>query len=111
MMQTGLFIAILFILMIAGFVFIPRFMIRRAISQVISIFQQQNIFQPENAKTAEELGLSAPGFMKRMTSTRDYKPTALEILYKTGIILATPEGKLYMAREKLDEFLNARGWK
>lgn len=111
MVQTGIFIGILFILMIAGFVLIPRFMIRRAINQVIFIFRQQNIFHPENARTADELGLSAPGFMKRMTSTRDYKPTALEILYKSGIILSTPEGKLYMVREKLDEFLNAQGRK
>lgn len=110
MVNTGLFVAILFILMIAGFIYIPRFMIRRAMSQVISIFRQQNIFQPENAKTADELGLSAPGFMKRMTSTRDYKPAALEMLFKAGILLSTPEGRLYMAKEKLNEFLRARGW-
>ena len=110
MVNTMLFVVILSILMIAGFIFIPRLMIRRAILQVISIFRRQNIFQPENAKTADELGLIAPGFMKRMTSTRDYKPTALEILFKAGIIRSTPEGGLYVAKEKLNEFLKARGW-
>jgi len=56
----------------------------------------------QTAKTIEELGLTPPDFLQRLTHLRDYKPQALKILIKQGIVNRTLDGKLYLLEEKLD---------
>jgi hypothetical protein len=99
---------LIFILMIAALIFIPRLMIRRAIKQTIAIFRHYGIFRADQAKTRSELGLNPPDFMARITSLRDYKPSAMQILINEGVILSTEDGKLYMDETKLNEFLRKR---
>ncbi len=99
---------LIFALMIAALLFIPRFMIKRAIKQTIAIFRHFGAFRPEKAMTRGELGLNPPDFMARITSLRDYKPTAMQILMNEGVIVSTEEGRLYMDERKLDEFLRKR---
>jgi hypothetical protein len=43
-----------------------------------------------------------------MTSLRDYKPNALQILMNEGAVASTEEGKLYLVEEKCREFLEKR---
>ncbi len=103
MLATILLPVILFAVMIAAFIFIPRFMVRRAMGKVIACFRKHNALKAENAKTQGELGLNPLGFFQRMAAPRDYKPTALKVLANAGAILSTPEGKMYLVEEKLNE--------
>ncbi len=97
-----------FLLMIAALILIPRFMIRRALRQTIAIFRHFGVNSPEKAKTIAELGLNPADFMTRLTSLRDYKPNALQILMNEGIVASTEEGKIYLVEEKCREFLEKR---
>ncbi len=101
----GSFLApiLFFALMIAALILIPKFMIRRAIRQVIAIFRHYGAMGPDRAKTQGELGLNPPDFMTRITSLRDYKPHALQILISQGVVVSTEDGRLYINEEKLSE--------
>jgi hypothetical protein len=107
-MSSILYPVFFFLLMIAALIFIPRFMIRRALRQTIAIFKHFRIDSPEKAKTRGELGLNPADFMTRITSLRDYKPQALQILMSEGVVASTEEGKLYLVEEKCREFFEKR---
>jgi len=107
-MSSILYPIFFFLLMIGALILIPRFMIRRALKQTIAIFRHFGVNSPEKAKTRAELGLNPADFMTRMTSLRDYKPNALQILMNEGVVASTEEGKLYVVEEKCREFLQRR---
>lgn len=108
MLQAILFPVILFLLMIAAFVYIPRFMIRRAMRKVMAIFRYHNALRPENAKTRAEMGLNPLSFFQRIAAPRDYKPAALTILINAGVIIETPDGRMYMVEEKANEIFRPK---
>ena len=54
------------------------------------------------------MGLNPADFMTRITSLRDYKPQALQILMGEGVVASTEEGKLYLVEEKCREFLEKK---
>ena len=91
-----------------AFFLIPRIMIRRALSQVIRIFRYHHALSPDSAKTAAELGFRPQNFLDRFLKTRDYKPYALQLLMQAGVIQLTPEGKMCLSEEKLEQFLRQR---
>ena len=103
MLDAILVPALLFIVMIAAFLFIPRFMVRRAMRQVIARFREHRALDPQSAKTQGELGLNPLSFVQRMASPRDYKPTAMKILMSAGIIASTPDGKMYLLEDKVKQ--------
>jgi hypothetical protein len=107
-MSSVLYPIFFFLLMIAALIFIPRFMIRRALRQTISIFRHFGVNSPEKAKTRGELGLNPADFMTRITSLRDYKPQALQILMSEGVVASTEDGKLYIVEEKCREFVEKK---
>ncbi|MBP1719523.1 MAG: hypothetical protein H6Q43_2961 [Deltaproteobacteria bacterium] len=107
-MSSILYPVFFFLLMIAALIFIPRFMIRRALKQTIAIFRHFGVNSPGKAKTREELGLNPADFMTRLTSLRDYKPNALQILMNEGVVASTEEGKLYLVEENCRGFLEKR---
>lgn len=92
-----------FIIMIGALFLIPKFMIRRAIRQVVAIFRHYGAMSPDRAKTQIEMGLNPPDFMTRITSLRDYKPHAVQILMTNGVVVSTEDGKLYINEQKLSE--------
>jgi len=94
-------IVLLFILLLAGLFFIPRWMTRHAASQVIKIFRNNNAIDIKTARTVHELGLNPPGMWERMGRRRDYKPRALSIMREAGIVQVTEDGRLYLSEEKL----------
>ena len=100
-MNDVLIIIILIVVFLAAFLAIPNLMTRRAIGAVIKIFRKHNAIGIENARTIDELGLRPPSLMQRMMSRRDYKPRALEVLLRTGIVIITEDGKLYLSEKKL----------
>lgn len=91
----------LFILLLAGMFFIPRWLMRRAAKQVVNIFRRQNAVDKSTAKTIDELGLRPPTFMQRMARRRDYKPQAMTILVQAQIIKITEDGRYYLCEETL----------
>ncbi|RPJ04967.1 MAG: hypothetical protein EHM36_09035 [Deltaproteobacteria bacterium] len=102
-MENIFFFVVLMLAALAGVFFIQSLLVKRAISQVIRIFCQHIALGVRNAKTIEDLGLTPPNLIQRMTMLRDYKPYALQILQQAGVIHMTDDGKLYMTEEKLKE--------
>ena len=94
---------IILVILFAGLMLfvVPRFLMKRAISSVIHIFQRQSALDARNAKTLDELGLRPRTFMEGMFRRRDYKPHALELLRRAGIVLVTEDDKLYLSEDKL----------
>lgn len=104
--------SVLIILFVVGGVGIALFlsarMTKRAVGQVIAIFQKYNAIGVQQAKTVGEMGLTPPSLMDRFTRMRDYKHNALTILMKADIVQTTEEGKLFISAEKLAE-LKSKG--
>ena len=73
---NALFILILVILAILGFFVLPRMRMKRAMSQVVAIFERNNALDARSAKTIDELRLRPPAFLERMLRRRDFKPSA-----------------------------------
>jgi hypothetical protein len=101
MSATALFILLLVILVILGLWVLPRMRIKRAINQVVAIFEHNNALDVRSARTIDELGLKPPTFLDRMMRMRDFKPYALQILMKAEVILQTDGGRLYLSQEGL----------
>ncbi|MCK4369117.1 MAG: hypothetical protein KAV68_05580 [Dehalococcoidales bacterium] len=98
---TVIIAVLLFVLLIGALFIIPRWRLKRAIRQVIQIFQNSSTTDIKNAKTADELGLRPPTMREEMFRRRDYKPYALSALIRAEIIQRTEDGKLYLSEDKL----------
>jgi hypothetical protein len=98
---NGLFILLIVILAILGFFVLPRIRIRRAVGQVVDIFERNNALDVRSAKTVDELGLRPPTFLDGMLRMRDFKPYALQILMHTEVVRQTVGGRLYLSQGKL----------
>ena len=101
MNTTALFILLIIILAILGFFVLPRIRIRRAVNQVVAIFERNNALDVMSAKTIDELGLRPPTFLEGMLRIRDFKPYALQILMKDDVIRQTDGGRLYLSQDQL----------
>ena len=101
---------VLIILFVLGGIGISLFlsarMTKRAVGQVIAIFQKYDAIGIRQAKTVNEMGLTPPSLMDRFTRMRDYKQNALTILMKADIVQTTEEGKLFISGQKLSELKN-----
>ena len=109
MIESALIFSLVMTLLLGLALWISGFRTKRAIFKVIEIFCQHNALRALNAKTRDELGLTPPDLLQRMTQLRDYKPYALKILIQRGIVDMTLDGKLYLVEEKLDPVLRCRG--
>ena len=101
MSTTALFILLLVILAVLGVWVLPRMRIKRAINQVVGIFEHKNALDVRSARTIHELGLRPPTFLESMIRMRDFKPYALQILMKTEVVLETDGGRLYLSQDRL----------
>ena len=101
MSTSALFIVLIAILAILGFFVLPRIRIKRAINQVVALFERNSALDARSAKTVDELGLTPPTFLEGMLRMRDFKPYALQILMKADVILQTDSGRLYLAQDRL----------
>jgi len=101
MSSTALFILLLVILAVLGLWVLPRMRMKRAINQVVAIFEHDNALDVRSARTVEELGLRPPTFLESMIRMRDFKPYALQILMKAEVVLQTDGGRLYLSQDRL----------
>lgn len=97
----GLFIAGLIIVALAAWLFVPTYMMKRAMPKVIEVFRRSNAVGILNAKTLDELGLGRKAIWKRMMGRRDYKPRAMDFLVQVGIIQMTDDSKVYLSEADL----------
>ena len=101
MNTTVLFILLIIILAILGFWVLPRIRIKRAVNQVMAIFERNNALDARSAKTIDELGLRPPALLQSMMRIRDLKPYALQMLMQADLIRQTDGGRLYLLQDKL----------
>jgi hypothetical protein len=106
--QTHLiFWMVLFTLFWLGIFVLPAFRLKRAILQVIQIFRRQQSFCSSNSKTQDELGLAPPPMWDGFFRLRDFKPFAIRVLVKAGVIHLSENGKMCLQENKAAEFLAA----
>ncbi len=74
---------------------------KRAVNQVVAIFERNNALDLRSAKTIDELGLGPPTFLEGMMRMRDFKPYALQLLMKADVVRHTDGGRLYLLQDKL----------
>ncbi len=84
-----------------GLFVLPRLLLRRAILQVIRIFRDSHSLCSETPKTANELGLASQSMMDRLFRPRDYKPYALQLLVRSGMVRLSGEGKMCLLEDKM----------
>jgi len=101
MSSNALFILLLVILAVLGLWVLPRMRIKRAINQVVAIFENKNALDVRSARTINELGLRPPTFLESMMRMRDFKPYALQVLMKAEVVLETDGGRLYLSQDRL----------
>jgi hypothetical protein len=100
MNTTVLLILLIIVLAALGF-FVLRIRTRRAVNQVVAIFERNNALDARSAKTIDELRLRPPTFLESMLRMRDFKPYALQILMKAEVVRQTDGGRLYLSQDKL----------
>ena len=86
---------------VATMVYVSRFLYRRAMRDLVSLFRERGATSPSNAVTPEELGLVRASPFENMFRLRDYRPQALRVLGKANIVRATEAGGLYLSEEEL----------
>jgi hypothetical protein len=91
----------LVVILLAALFFIPSWLLKRAVRQVIKIFRRHNAVDATTAMSDSELGLRPLPLLRRLMQRRDYKPDALNVMIRAGVVLMTDEGKLYLSEEKL----------
>jgi len=100
-MENVIIIVLIVVLALLALFIIPQWRLRRATRQVIRIFMELNATSVKNAKTIDELGLRPRGRLEGMLRTRDYKPQALDGLWKAEIVQTTEDGRLYLSEDRL----------
>jgi len=98
---TVLLILVIILLAIFGFFVLPQIRIRRAIKQVVAIFERNSALDVRSAKTIDELRLRPRTFLQGMGRIRDFKPYALQILMDAEVVCQTDGGRLYLLQDKL----------
>ena len=101
MNPTVLLILLIIILAILGFLVLPQIRIRRAIKQVVAIFERNSALDVRSAKTIDELRLRPRTFLQGIGRIRDFKPYALQILMDAEVVCQTDGGRLYLLQDKL----------
>jgi hypothetical protein len=90
------------ILLLAFSFFVSRYMMKRALYDVINRFKKGNAIDPANARAPEDLGIRRRGLFS-FNMMRDYKPMALQTLMRADVVRVTDEGKLYLHEETLQQ--------
>ena len=101
MNPTVLLILLIMVLAIFGFFVLPQIRLRRAVKQVVAIFERNDALDVRSAKTIDELRLRPRTFLQGLGRIRDFKPYALQILMDARIVCQTDGGRLYLLQDKL----------
>ena len=100
MWQTVLLFAGLILLLVIA-VYYSRYRMKKTIGEVVLIMRRFHALDEDSAKTQAELGLAPATFLVRVTSLRDYKPYAMQVLMEQKVLQMTDDGRLYLSEETL----------
>lgn len=101
-MTNVLAVLLLIGVLIVVMIYVPRFLLRKATRDVLSLFRRRGATNPTKATTLEQLGLVQGSHLERLTRLRDYRPYALRLLTQANVIRATEGGTLYLSEETLE---------
>lgn len=102
-------ILLIIVLAILGFFVLPEIRMRRAVRQVVTIFQRHNAIDVRSARTIDELKLRPRSFLEGIGRIRDFKPYALKVLMDAEVVCQTDGGRLYLLQDKLADINIDRG--
>jgi len=106
--QTSvIFWMVLFTLFWLGIFALPALRLKKAVLQVVRIFRREQSFCFNNLKTVDELGLAPPPVWNGIFRLRDFKPYAVQVLVKAGVIHVFEGGKMCLQENKAAEFMAA----
>jgi hypothetical protein len=101
--QALLIMLLVIAVLIVGAIYISRFLLRRAVRQVVSTFRGLEATSPTAAATQEELGLIQRNPFERIGRLRDYRPYALRLLLEQNVVRQTEDGRLYLSERDLEK--------
>lgn len=101
--MTVFYAFLLIAVLLGGAVYLSRFLIKKAMRDVVSVFRKRGALTPKSAVTAQELGLVKGRFTDRMFRVRDYKPDALRLLAQANVVKMTEDGRLYLSEAELKD--------
>ncbi len=99
-MSVAWFLVAIVALVAAG-LYLSRFLMKRALREVVSRFYERGAIEAKSAATLQELDLVPPSLLERMSRLRDYRPHAVSLLVKAEIVRATEGGRLYLSEDAL----------
>lgn len=99
-MNIAIIIAILLVL-VGVSLWVSRIFMARAISSVIGTLREAGATTSATARTAEELNLRPRSKFREFHVVRDYRPYALQILMRSGVVELTEDGRLFLSEERL----------
>jgi hypothetical protein len=97
-----LILILAFLILIAVAFLMSNYLVRKAIREIIKAFRDNQALTPESAKTMDDLGFKRRSFLQ-IRALRDYKPSALQLLMRNNIILATEDGRFFLSEEQLSQ--------
>lgn len=104
-MDQVLLVIIFMLIVIAAGIFIPAYMTNRATVKVVRIFREHEANDIWSAQNAMQLGIGPRGLLDQLQDPRrDYKPMALRVLIKYGIVRQTGNQKLYLNEKSFADF-------
>ena len=80
---------------------LSRIFMARAIRSLIGTLREARATTSATARTAEELDLRPRSTLRDFHVLRDYRPYALQILMRAGVVEVTEDGKLFLSQERL----------
>ena len=100
-MWTILVILLLIVIAVVSLFYIPRFMVRKAMKQIIRQLRGVGATSIKRAVTLEDIGIITKGIVGRMFSVRDYRPMAIRMLVQSNVLQETDSGKIFLSESTL----------
>ncbi len=100
-MNYNLLLLFFFLIMILLALVVYRFLLFRAVKEVVRIFREKDALSAHFAKTRQELGLVPRNLFERLFTFRDYRENAFNMLLKLEIIRQTRGDKYFLSEKQL----------
>lgn len=88
----------------AALMTIPRFLTRLAMKGIVRALEERNAVNVESALRVEELFPPSATSYPTRNRNNQYRWMALEALMRAKIVIATDDGRVSLAREKLHSY-------
>ncbi len=100
--EALLLIALLMVVLLVAVTYASRWLMRRAVRQVLTVLKDQQVTSPADGRSPEELGFAPQSILRIHVGLRDYRPYALQLLIRENVVKTTPDGRIYLSEEELE---------